>query len=728
MKKIDWPSFLKQHDLHFTQLPTGWKDSPHFGNAILGSMLYVKDGQFVLEVFRSDVCDHRDESYGWTAYSRPHLCIGYFVIKTLGAPTACSLNQSLWNAELTGTLTTSKGSFSIHHFVHSEDMTIVTEISPSGDEDFPEWEWHPYPASTARPGYPDSEEQLEKFCKKYGSHYRETIQAISPNPEGKQETQGDVHVWTQDLMVGGQYATAWGEKSDSSKQRHIICIANSYPKRGATEEAVATVRSSFELDVEDWINLHRQWWNNYFPQSYIELPSKDLEALYWQTMFRYGCNSRPDRYYVDTAGIWYQPSPWPYSTHDWNTQSAHWAVYTANRLDQGIEIVNRLHAAQDTLSANVFPEEWRKDSAYLHVATSIDMVGSRRQDMRYYDLLGCLPWLLHNVWWQYRFSMDEKILRETFFPLLRRSINLYLHTITEGEDGHLHIQPTYSPEAGVDEDVNFDLALCKWGCHILIKSCGILNIDDPLIPRWRETIERLPDFPADDRGFMMGKNTTGPWFHRHLSHLMMIYPLFLVNIDQQGVSDLLHTSYLNGHGEPDAVDGEAKTVAAMVQTHAGPLGASLGDGDRAMVGLRRLQDELEPNGLWGCGGNPCIESTLGLSAIIQDMLLQSWSDPTLDQSGPIRVFPALPSEWKNEKIEFHDLRTEGAFLVSALREDGLTKWVHIKSLAGEPCRVKTDITNPTCQINGKETPITKGSDNFFLVDLSKGDEATLISN
>jgi len=709
------------------ELPSGWKDSPHFGNAMLGSMLYVKGNQFVLEVFRSDVTDHRDESYGWTAYRSPRLCIGWFVIRTVGKATGCELRQDLWNAELRGTLKTSRGSLNIHHYVHSESMAIITELTAVGDEEHPAWEWHAYPPVTARPGYPEDDKGLDRFAEKYGEHYRKTLNPLTPNPEGRLEQNGKVSVWAQDLLVGGQYATAWAIEAEGDTQRQITSIANSYPSASAKEEAVDIVEKSMKADKSEWLNDHRRWWHQYYPQSYLELPSKDLEALYWQTMFRYACNSRAGRFYVDTSGLWYQPSPWAYTTHDWNTQSSHWAIYTANRLDQGIEIVTRLHDAQEALIENVLPEEWREDSAFLHLSTVSDMVGSRRSDMRYYDCLGCLPWLMHNVWWQYRYSMDEKILRDTLYPILRRSINLYFHTMKEGEDERLHLQPTYSPEAGIDEDVNFDLALCKWGCHTLLKVCQILKVDDPLIPRWKEAIERLVEYPVDERGYMMGKSTTAPWFHRHLSHLMMIYPLYLVNVDQPGVKELLHTSYLNAHGEPGKVGGEAESVAAMVQTHAGPLGASLGDGERAMVGLRRLQDELEANGLWGCGGNPCIESTLGLATIIQDMLLQSWCDPALDEAGPIRVFPALPAEWNDKEIEFHDLRTEGAFLISARRVGGETQWIRIKSLNGEVCRVRADMRSPLCYIREIKSELRVREDGTFLLSLEKGEEAVLVS-
>mgnify|MGYP000724167846 CR=1 FL=1 len=58
----------------------------------------------------------------------------------------------------------------------------------------------------------------------------------------------------------------------------------------------------------------------------------------------------------------------------------------------------------------------------------------------------------------------------------------------------------------------------------------------------------------------------------------------------------------------------------------------------------------------------------------------------------------LKALWKDDKVAQiylqgmdnvgQYLRTEGAFLVSAKRSRGQTRWVVIKSLAGEPCRVR----------------------------------------
>jgi hypothetical protein len=294
---------------------------------------------------------------------------------------------------------------------------MVTEVTGMPGLD---WEWHPFPAITTRAGYPTDPASLEAFAQRYGEHYRETLQPVTPNPPGRLENR----MWIQDLSAGGRYVTAWSEQD---------------------ERLVVGTSANLQYDPDS----HRAWWHEYYRRSFVTIPDKSLESLYWQTIYRFGCLSRAGRSYVDTAGLWLQGGPWPYTTNDWNTQAAHWSVYAANRLEQGAEIVNRLHTNRDNLINAVDPAEWQADSAYLHLATAGDMAGSRRSDRRYYDLVGCLPWLLHNAWWQYRYSMDDALLREKIFPLLRRAMNLYFHLASEDADGRLHLSPTYAPETGV---------------------------------------------------------------------------------------------------------------------------------------------------------------------------------------------------------------------------------------------------------------------------------------
>ena len=569
-----------------------------------------------------------------------------------------------------------------------------------------------------RPGYPAKQADVAGFAKQYGNPYADSLKLYQPNPPGNLTHDGGITVWTQDLLAGGQYATAWGEVTRDGTRTHIISISNSYPEATAARTAVADVGCFLKNDPTVWRQHHRDWWHDYYPRSYISIPDKGLESLYWQTIYRFGCISRAGRAMVDTPGLWFQGGPWPYLTTDWNIQSAHWSVYAANRLEQGEELVNRLHAGRNELINGVRPADWRDDSAYLPLAVAPDMIGNREQDLRYHDLVGLLPWTLNNAWSQYRFSMDDAMLRNEIYPLLRRAINLYLHLAKAGDDGKLHLPPTYSPESGVWRDCNFDLALFKWGCLTLLKASKRLGIDDPLIPVWRDVVTKLPDYPVGDEGFQQGSDKPLLKHHRHQSHLLMIYPLYLVNIEQQGNADVLRKSMLQTYDLKGA-----DSLPAMVQTHAGPIATALGDGDRALEGLQRQQADLLPNGLWACGGHPCIESTLSIANNIQDMLLQSWSDPATDGPGLIRIFPAAPAAWND--VEFHDLRAEGAFLVSAKRVAGQTRWVRIKSLAGEPCRVRHGLRGQIRIAGDRQFHLEAVSPDIYQIDLRQGEEITL---
>ena len=457
--KIDWPAFMARHDMVWERLPTRWTEAPHFGNAMLGSMLYRTGNAIRLQVFRADVHDHRDNSFGWTAYSRPRFIIGSFELEPVGKIKGGSWRTDLWNAELTGTIQTDHGEIRLRHFVHADEMAIVTELWTAPGEAACHWTWHPEKAESTRGGYPRKPEEIEAFAKKYGDVYRQGLKLGQPNPEGRQETEGPVNVWVQDLLYGGQYTTAWADATVGAGHRlHVASIGNSYPARTARDEAVRIVADWRRRDLGPAVESHRRWWHHYYPQSFVSLPETRLETLYWNTIFRFGCTARTGRFVVDTPGIWPQGGGWCYITTDYNIQTALWAVYAANRLEQGGELIEMLHRGAEKLCRNVRPVEWQSDSAYMSLASEPDLIGPRDQDMRYWNLVGCLPWTLHNCWWQYRYSMDDAMLREKLFRLLRRAVNLYLHMLQE-DSGRLRLPPTYSPRRA-----RLPTATSTWPC------------------------------------------------------------------------------------------------------------------------------------------------------------------------------------------------------------------------------------------------------------------------
>jgi hypothetical protein len=83
----------------------------------------------------------------------------------------------------------------------------------------------------------------------------------------------------------------------------------------------------------------------------------------------------------------------------------------------------------------------------------------------------------------------------------------------------------------------------------------------------------------------------------------------------------------------------------------------------------------------------------------------------------------VPSGWRD--VAFYHLRAEGAFLVSAVRRDGITRFVTIVSLAGEPCRVKVDLPGEVRVQASREIKPRMLADGVIELDLRRGESATL---
>ena len=121
---IDWKDFLSRHDMLWKRLPKNWREAPWTGNGMLGSMLWGENDALRLQVFRGDVQSHRPMSQGFSGYTRTRLQIGSFYFTPSGVPQDCDMRLSYYDAELSGTVTTTTGSIKIRHFTHSTDMFI----------------------------------------------------------------------------------------------------------------------------------------------------------------------------------------------------------------------------------------------------------------------------------------------------------------------------------------------------------------------------------------------------------------------------------------------------------------------------------------------------------------------------------------------------------------------------------------------------------------------------
>ncbi len=664
---VDWPAFVARQDMLWEGLPSSWSDAPFTGNGTLGAYMVVDSAENALrfEAGNSLVHDHRRDDP--SVYGRGRLLIGSFLARPAGKIISGDCRLDLWNAEIRGSLRTSLGLIRFRQYTPSGSPYIVAEAECSGGERV-SWEFIPAKA--------DSPRQLKASHAPGHPHFRNDYR---PNPAPETSVRETGGICRQPLLDGGETATAWRILRRGGTSVLVATIEHSFPGTTASSAAAANMAAATMGNIPGIEAKHRAWWHSYYPASFISLPDKRIENFYWAQIYKLGSATHPDGCLIDNCGPWLTETPWPNAWWNLNVQLAYWPLLASNHLDLNRPLINAVAGNTANLIANV-PEEYRRDSAAIPVATdftlsgNVNAPGSGRKAQ-----IGCLPWLCHNLWLHYRFSMDRAFLRDTLYPLLRRAVCFYLHFLKEEDDGRLHLAETFSPEYGSAEDCNFDLALLLWGCRTLLHASETLGLEDPLRQRWLEVTEKIAPFPKNTDGMMIGRDTPYGKSHRHYSHLLMFYPLHLLNADQPGSFELMDRSVRHWHGIPG-------NIYAYSYTGASSMYAAFGKGNEALRHLRSAlaQKNLCPNTMYRESG-PVIETPLSAAKCVHDMLLQSWGDK-------LRVFPAIPGEWSD--ASFADLRTEGAFLVSAVRRDGATASITIESLAGEPCMLVTDMTSP----------------------------------
>ncbi|WP_086565047.1 glycosyl hydrolase family 95 catalytic domain-containing protein [Streptomyces africanus] len=685
-----WSTFLRGQDLLWTRLPTRWYEGPFLGDGLLGSMIYREPDadQVRFTVQHGRVQDHRPEfGSGWGTCRLP---VGHLTLEPAGTITAVDWRLSLWNAELTGTVTTTAGRLTLSALIHDEVLAV--RVRATGGERA-DWTFHPEEAISPR-----------KIQEAPPADY-------IPNPPWTTKTAADGTEQVLQPLTGAQTATAYRRDGDEL----LLSVGHSAPSTTAAEaDSLRNLRRAGSYD--SLRRRHTRWWHAFYQKSFVSFPDQRLQSFHWIQLYKVASASRAGGPVMATSGPWLEPTPWPAVWWNLNVQLEYWLIHGSNHLELDA-LASTLRQNQEQLVANV-PTAYRADSS--GVGRSSDMFANREVGRPGSGSeAGNLTWALHNVWLSYRHSMDKALLRDTVFPILRRAVNYYLHFLTPGSDGKLHLPSTLSPEYPVvpPQDTNYDLALIRWACQTLIESAELLGVDDELAPRWREVLAKLTPYPVDDNGFMIGAGTPYDRSHRHYSHLLMVYPLYLVNWDQPESRDLITKSVEHWHALTGAHRGYSYTGAASIY-------AMTGDGDTAIGYLRKFFDTSTR---YPCQANthyteagPVIETPLSASQSLHDMFCQSWG-------GVIRVFPAVPTTWAD--VTLHDFRTQGAFLVSAVRKKGATRFIRVKSLAGEPLKLRHGLTGTLTVLLDDGTPARTRDlgGGTLAIDLPKGREVLVHS-
>jgi len=732
---VDFAKFLSSHDMIWDQLPQRWENAPFLGNGVIGFMLYQgirqdhkqATNQLRLDIGRGDYYDHRsvtkDSRDTWTQVAR--LPVGHFTLSSRGKITKVNLRLNLWQAELSGTIETDKGQYTISGLVDSNSDNILLDINSSKGEKIT-INWHPAKAtSSARIIAQSIIDKSVTKDKKYSPLFKHLTDIDYPDaPEVVLGKKKGIHYSYQGLLnKQGETTVAWTIDNKARKTRLLASIHHAYPEANSLELALGNIKHAQDKLAQGKLKSdHQAWWHEYYRKSFISLNDKRVEGFYWIQMYKFASATRSDSSMLDLMGPWYQKTIWPLIWADLNVQLTYWTTLTANRLSVAESLPNNIDKYQKNLFKNV-NSAWQEDSTNIGTifpANMLSPAGKKVPDI--------LLWVLHNYWLYCQYAGDDQRLAEQFFPILKSTVNTYLHYLAENKldlgDGKIHIKYSWSPEypGGRGVDTNFSLSLLRWATETLLTIDKKNNFNDEKQGDWQNIIDNLADYPVDENGLRIGRDIAFAKSHRHYSHLLGFYPLYLFDPFDKAEKALLTKSldhWLAVAHDPGKVVDLAMPVTGYTATGAASMYASLHDADKAYQYLYSLlnHERISSTTMYS-EGSPVIESPLSFATSVHDMVLQSWG-------GKIQVFPAIPKQWPD--IEFYHLRTQGAFLVSAKKQAGITQFIEVESLAGAELIIKSDIVKAQYLLNGKPIEVVELINGFVKIALKKGEKVQLVN-
>lgn len=693
------PVTPSESDLVFTGLARSWDEAMPLGNATVGALVWQRDSSLRLSLDRTDLWDLRPVDslsgdnfrFSWVkehirtkdylpvqkkldwpydmnpAPSKIPGAAIEFPLEKIGAPTQVRLylNNALCEANWAdGT--------QMQTFVHATEpvgwfvfRNLKTPIEPSI--------LTPVYNKTKPDGSldPVSGQDLHRLGYQQGETVREGNR-ITYHQKGYGDFWYDVVVcWKQE---GETLYGTWSVTSSLSGEK-------------AAEKAEAALQRGLKQDYQ----AHLEYWDKYWAQSSVTLPDSILQKQYQNEMYKFASTTREHSYPISLQAVWTADNgklpPWKGDYHhDLNTQLSYWPAYTGNHLTEGMGYLNTLWNQRDTYKR--YTRQYFGTEG-MNIPGVCTLTGEPMGGWIQYSMSQTVAaWLAQHFYLHWKYSADRTFLKERAYPFLK-DVAIYLEQVSEvTPEGVRKLEFSSSPEvfdnslqAWFSDMTNYDLAMM----HFLFKAAAELahelNLTDES-SHWAALEAQLPDYDVDEEGCLtFAKGYPYNESHRHFSHAMAIHPMGLIDWSDGEKSQHIIRATLKRLDEvgPDYWTGYSYSWLANMKARAF-------DGKGAAQALRTfaecfcLKNTFHANGDQTKSGKSrftyrpfTLEGNFAFASGIQEMLLQS-------HTGTIRIFPALPEEWKD--VSFEGLRAMGAFLVSAQMQGGEITRVRIYSEKG----------------------------------------------
>lgn len=694
--------------LHFSELPAVWDEAVPIGNGLVGALIWEKDGRLRLGLDRADLWDLRDVP----EFDSPDYSYEFVIDQVVNKKDMSIVDKMIDRRTSESSFPTKIPAggleFDIAALgeVESVDLDIADAVCDVVWKNGAKAQF--FIPADACGGY-FRFENAGQIVPQLKTPAYEGDRSVNHERQGGKGNSlatlgysaGNVDssrpgrlLYTQEASCGVSYTVEvrWDNPSRDVVEGWYEILSTGTPYSTVTEDFKQPMTRSYD----EAMKANSIWWKNYWCQSAISLPDSLLERQWYLEMYKFAASSRRSAPPASLQAVWTadngETPPWRGDFHnDLNTQMSYWPAYVANHLDAASSFTDWLWLIKD--NSETFTRKFFRVEG-LNVPGIATLTGKPLGGWEQYSHSpSAAGWLAWHFYQQWRYGMDENFLAERAYPWVSGVARFFENISVFDEHGQRRLPLSSSPEindntidAWFTRTTNYDLANIRITYIVAEKMARALGLDGDAA-HYKSQLAQWPDLATGESGLLIAPDYPLAESHRHLSHLMGIYPFGLIDIaDGDEAADVIVRSI-----EHEKALGSSQWTGYSFTWFANVL-ARAGRGDEASECLHIFAEAFcSPNSFHLNGDQSgkgysdltyrpfTLEGNFAFAAGVQEMLIQS-------HGGLIRVFPAIPSSWQD--VSFNDFRTEGAFLVSASLEAGRLSGLSVYSEKGGHLRLK----------------------------------------
>lgn len=460
------------------------------------------------------------------------------------------------------------------------------------------------------------------------------------------------------------------------KPIHVLCAFSSNFK---SDDCVAsTIRSVTDCTSGRLAEIekgHKQWWEDYWNKSYVSIPDSVIEQHYYLSLYGMGACSRDPDFPPSIFGSWITMERpfWNGDYHlNYNHMAPYYALYSANRIEQADPYYKPLLAS--IARGNYYSEKIAgiPDGIMLPVgAGPLGVETTRRtpfmdtyfkewidsknveDEGMFWGQKSNSAYAVVNMSMQFYHTWDKEYTRK-IYPFVKGVATFWEKYLTlEGERYVIYNDAIHEGTVGTKNPI-LSLGLVRMVMQTVSDMSRLLAVDENKREQWKFIYDHLSGYPLQERNgktvFKYTEEGTDWWVNNTLG-IQHIYPAGQIGLNSD--PELLQIAR-------NTIEEMARWTDYNGSNSFYPAAVRVGyDPDSILVHLNAYSKHTYPNGFQF--NNPHgIENLSTVPNTIHEMLCMGHQDI-------VRVFPVWP---RDKDALFHQIRVEGAFLVSGELKDG----------------------------------------------------------